>query len=666
MIKEGPAHHPHSLRDPGPIADWIVEHVRPEADRPGFSGSAFVKSSYYGPGVEFVPLEKEKTFVTCRGPGFVPCYERFDARTDSPWGVTGMAVIAPKTAAPGMPWVFRADPIGREAPVDQALLAEGFHIVVAPLVAQAGPVRSQWDELYKRLVAQGFSTRPVLEGAGAAAGEAYAWAIENPEKVSCIYGENPALRSLMAPGSLLDRLEPLARAKVPLIHACGSLDPWLESQTRAAEARYQALGGRMTVLIDEGKGHFPTAPRDPKPVVQFVLAQQPKASAKAEARPPDYRFDREISREVLENYLSRAISMEGLLNGRGDLDDNIRMVKDTGAKFVGRALCLWGGEADLLRNLDRARQQVPKLHAADPDLVLQACIFEIVTAQVERVPVPDWAFVALGRPVESRNFRYADMLYPDGRRVNHWRRGQSVPDVSRPETKLWFFFLAASFLDLGFEAIHLGQTELMNGNDRDLAHYSEVLGLIRAHAATHARRHLVLCDSHVPGGGLVRDGRLLMDFHSFPLRIKEVPDSPQKAVLEAGFSDSLYGRSKGGVTPSGWSCEHLPYLVELDNWGASRHPGEAGQGGIWVWGYDEITWFAHQPEAVRASWLRYANDWVRATDPNGHLQMPGSRTLRSPLDDKRWYFANRPSPAVPEGLGDEAAIRAIWADDSSK
>ena len=65
-------------------------------------------------------------------------------------------------------------------------------------------------------------------------------------------------------------------------------------------------------------------------------------------------------------------------------------------------------------------------------MILQACIFEIVTTQVEQVPVPDWAFVALGRPVEKRNFRYADMLYPDGRRKDHWGAGNSVPDVSRP------------------------------------------------------------------------------------------------------------------------------------------------------------------------------------------------------------------------------------------
>ncbi len=374
-----------------------------------------------------------------------------------------------------------------------------------------------------------------------------------------------------------------------------------------------------------------------------------------------YQFDKTISREVLESYLSRSITMEGLLNGRGDLDDNIRMLKAIGAKFIGRSLCLWGGEARLLANLERAKQQLPKVRAADPDMILQACIFEIVTTQVEQVPVPDWAFAAFGLPVEKRNFRYADMLYPNGRFKDHWRSGQSVPDVSRPETKLWFYYLGASFIDVGCEAIHLGQTELMNGNDRNLEHYSQVLGLIRSYAAQHARRHMVLLDSHVPSGGLVRQGQLLMDFHSFPLRIMEVPDKPQEAILKLGFSDCIYGRSKGGRTFSGWTCEHLPYLVEIDNWGVSRQPGQPKAGGIWIWGYDEITWFAHQNQQYRSNWLRYARDWVQRTDPNGHLQMPGSRTMVSPLDGKRWYYANRPSPAVPEGLGDEDAIRAIWA-----
>jgi hypothetical protein len=137
-----------------------------------------------------------------------------------------------------------------------------------------------------------------------------------------------------------------------------------------------------------------------------------------------------------------------------------------------------------------------------------------------------------------------------------------------------------------------------------------------------------------------------------------------EAILQVGFSDGIYGHSKGGIAPSGWKCEHLPYLVEIDNWGVSRTPGQAGAGGIWVWGYDEISWFAHQSTQYRADWLKYAWDWVRKTDPSGFLEMPGSRTVSSP--DIHWYYANNPSTAIPNGFGDEEAIRAIWTADSEE
>jgi hypothetical protein len=375
----------------------------------------------------------------------------------------------------------------------------------------------------------------------------------------------------------------------------------------------------------------------------------------------DFRFDTTISRPVLEKVLSRAITMEGFLHGRGDFDDNLRMLRDIGAKFIGRSVCLWAGESRFAERMDLVRRQSPKVHAADPEIILQACIFEIVTTEVESLTVPDWAFNALGLPVEQRKFRYADMLYLDGRFRDHWRQGQSVPDISRPETKLWFYVQGVSYLDAGCEAIHLGQTELMNRNDRDLEHYDQVLTLLRAHATKKARRHLVLLDSHVPSGGLLRDGRLLMDFHSFPLRIMETPERPTEAILKLGFSDGLYRRSKGGRTFSGWTCDHLPYLVEIDNWGVSKQPGQAGAGSIWIWGYDEISWFAHQDRAYRGRWLRYAHDWVRNTDTNAFLQMPGSRTLAGAVGDVRWYHANRPSTATPTGFGDEDAIRDLWS-----
>ena len=128
---------------------------------------------------------------------------------------------------------------------------------------------------YRFLVDQGFSLKPVMEDAGGAAGEVYAWAIANPDKVSCLYAENPILRLAMSNTQPLDHLAPLANAGVPLLHVCGSVDPWLETQTKVVQQRYQKLGGQITVIIKEGDGHYPLAPRDPQPVMEFILRSVP-------------------------------------------------------------------------------------------------------------------------------------------------------------------------------------------------------------------------------------------------------------------------------------------------------------------------------------------------------------------------------------------------------
>ena len=381
----------------------------------------------------------------------------------------------------------------------------------------------------------------------------------------------------------------------------------------------------------------------------------------ASAKGADYKFNKKISREVLENYLDRSITIQSLLTGRGNFDDNLRMIKNIQAKFIGRAVCQWAGETGFLKNLEMEKVNIPKVHAIDPDIILQACVFEIITDGVNQIPVPDWVFKEFGLPVEKRNFSYEKMLYPDGQFVNHWGRG-SVPDVSQPETKMYFFFQAASYINIGIEAIHFGQVELMNKNDKNLDHYSGVLDMIRAYAKKHARRGMIICDAHVPGGGFVREGKLLMDFHSFPMRIMEVSGKPEEAILKIGHTDALFTRSKGGLTYSGWKCEHLPYLVEFDNFGVSRNPGKEGNSGFWAWGYDEISWFAHQSDTYRRSWLQYAYNWIKDNDPNGFLEMPGGRQTTSPLDKKRWYAANNRSESVPDGHGDEDTIRDIWAN----
>ena len=112
----------------------------------------------------------------------------------------------------------------------------------------------------------------------------------------------------------------------------------------------------------------------------------------------DFGFDGSMPRAVLERYLDRSISFTELLhddlnqprNRRGvDPRDNVRFLTSAGAKFVGRALMVWGRERELMAFLAAARPFAAALHEADPEMILQAAAFEIVTAGVEAVAVPE-------------------------------------------------------------------------------------------------------------------------------------------------------------------------------------------------------------------------------------------------------------------------------------
>ena len=362
----------------------------------------------------------------------------------------------------------------------------------------------------------------------------------------------------------------------------------------------------------------------------------------------DYQFDGMISREVLENYLARSSTFGSLLHLT--LEDDLRMIKNTGVKFAGRAIWMWGGESKIDELVRVGEPFAKRNHEIDPDIILQGAIFEVVTKDINNVAIPESVFEEFGVPKEPRNFSYKAMLYPFGHRHNHWSKDSSVPDMSRLETRMWFFYVAKRWIDMGIEAIHFGQVEIMDDWDRSHRHWRDIMKRIRDYAKKNARRHIVISDAHVPSGGIVHDGNLMFDLHSFPSRPKSVKGKPYKAILEKGFSDSIYGRSKGGVTPSGWKCEALPYIVEIDNFGVSDHPGQYRESDkIHVWGWDEINWFIKQPEGYRNEWLEYAYNWVRKTDKNGYFQLPLRRFE---------HYSASMNP--PKGMRQEGTIKKIW------
>ncbi len=216
-------------------------------------------------------------------------------------------VVVPKQVAEGRPWIWRARFWGHEPQTDIALLKQGFHVVycdVAGLWGNAQAIR-RWDRFYKYLTSEyGFSRRPALEGMSRGGLIIYHWAILHPRQVSCIYGDAPALgirpyvrdlkegdpgldrlRGWMLAHDLtleqaqaykldaLDRLAPLAKAKVPVIHVCGDADESVPFEQHTAEfaRRYKKLGGPIKVIVKKGGKHHPHSLKDPAPIVDFIV-----------------------------------------------------------------------------------------------------------------------------------------------------------------------------------------------------------------------------------------------------------------------------------------------------------------------------------------------------------------------------------------------------------
>ncbi|GMI06976.1 hypothetical protein TrLO_g13196 [Triparma laevis f. longispina] len=299
-------------------------------------------------------------------------------------------------------------------------------------------------------------------------------------------------------------------------------------------------------------------------------------------------------------YLSPTVGSD--LRTTPNTDDMIRTLTSINATYAGRSIFLWGQEQ-----------------------ILPTMLPHIVTKSgLSTLNIPNYVFTAFDvPPPTSRKFDYDDMLSPSGQFKNHWGTDASVPDLRRLESRLWFYFLATQYIDQGIEAIHCGQIHLMSSRDYGMVQTNDLFTKIRAYAETHARRKFVLLSAHLyedPYVHLQKTNKLIFDFHAFPSRPKPDANNPQTTTLSSSFSDPIYGKSAGGIF-SGFTTSSLPYIVELDNYDCTNHPGN---------------------------------------DPVGRFQMPIARCLCNNMaNGQNYYYA---SDQTSDGFGDEEVIKAIWAN----
>ncbi len=231
-------------------------------------------------------------------------YEKHDFEVDG----RPVLVVTPRAAAPGKPWVWHGEFFGHRPAPDIALLGKGFHIVYMQVPDMLGCPKAvaHWNAFYQELTSRyGLAKKAALVGLSRGGLYCYNWAIANPDKVACIYADAPVCdfkswpggkgkgkgspgdwqlvmkqygfateaEALAYPDNPIDRLEPLAKAHVPLLHVFGDADdvvPWDENTGIIAD-RYRKLGGEIVLIRKPGIGHHPHGLDDSTPIVNFIL-----------------------------------------------------------------------------------------------------------------------------------------------------------------------------------------------------------------------------------------------------------------------------------------------------------------------------------------------------------------------------------------------------------
>lgn len=200
-------------------------------------------------------------------------------------------LVEPETAAAGLPWIWRARFFGHEPELDRDLLDRGYHLAYVDVggLFGADDALERWDRFHAFARGLGLAERVTLEAMSRGGLVALNWTARRPELVEAVYLDNPVCDFRSWPGGRtgkrsdddwarclavyglseeeaaayagmpLDRLAPIASARVPIFLVQSSADEVVPAEENGEELarRFGALGGDVQVWRKPGVGHHP-------------------------------------------------------------------------------------------------------------------------------------------------------------------------------------------------------------------------------------------------------------------------------------------------------------------------------------------------------------------------------------------------------------------------
>lgn len=224
---------------------------------------------------------------------------RFDFTVN---GHTGL-LVEPEAAAPGRPWVWRAEFFDAFAQADMALLAKGWHLAYYSISDMYGcPAAIELMRGFHDAVAGqfGLAEKAVLFGFSRGALYAFNYALAHPQRVALLYLDGPVLDIRSWPGGFgatpraagewqeclqayglteetargftgnpLDHVDEAISAGIPIIAVVGDADSIAENAMLLAE-RCKTMGDDFKLIVKPGVGHHPHSLDDPAPILAFI------------------------------------------------------------------------------------------------------------------------------------------------------------------------------------------------------------------------------------------------------------------------------------------------------------------------------------------------------------------------------------------------------------
>lgn len=328
--------------------------------------------------------------------------------------------------------------------------------------------------------------------------------------------------------------------------------------------------------------------------------------------------------------------------------------------------------------------------------IIQGGIFENIDPSVSAVPIPADIINAFKNTVGFPTSYYLDALgLPkalnfDKEQIRFLSATNllNCPDISRIEARMWFYYLAKMYIDLGYKSIHMGQLNLWSRQDPALTYTTALLGMIRSYAQSK-NTFVLLTEENNRALKFPGTSNFMFDYDSRAIRAREIGfflgtpvcgdfgcvGPANNYLVNTPCANELYpaiidecvlstgGNSSGYSPVSGCLLPYQPFNTYFD-FGPGDYPpvGVASPGcqEAWgTWGWDDSKWFASKISLnCRAFWMQDAICRVRTYfNGFGFMAAPGLLPVNMPTNAGKYLQNLNPTADAKYLLPDEPSVK---------